>query len=103
MSSKKEEYNFKEIRDVESEENATTKSPTLSELQRPRIATTCVDCKGENVHSIEFRTDYAKPRAVSSVNQWVDEIKDDAIPYQLNGYYCHDCQTFCSVERNEAV
>ena len=63
----------------------------------------CVDCKSRNVHGIEFRTDYTNARNIYPINDDVEEISNDDLPYRLEGYYCEDCQSLCSVKEIEEM
>lgn len=64
----------------------------------------CVECRSDNVHDVEFRTDYSHARLISAMNDGTKEISNDDLPYRLSGYYCGDCHAFRSViEEDETV
>lgn len=60
----------------------------------------CIDCGSNQVYEIEFRTDYAHSRNLSAVNSGIKNLDQDDLPYYLEGYYCHDCEGFCSVKES---
>lgn len=57
----------------------------------------CQKCNGNKIYEVEFRTDYAKPRNFYPANKDLPIIEDDEIPYYMDGHYCIDCDSFCSV------
>lgn len=57
----------------------------------------CVDCSSEDVHYIEFRTDYTTARFMYPMND-NEEIDNEDLPLHLNGYYCHQCKSFSSIK-----
>lgn len=67
----------------------------------PTADSVCVDCGSADVHSIEFRTDYTFARNISAVNEGFEDIINDDLPLRLEGYYCHSCESFCSIRKNK--
>ena len=59
------------------------------------MATICVDCKGEKIHSFQVRSDYGNFYAVNN------NEKLENRPYYVEGYYCEDCDEAVSVEETD--
>lgn len=57
----------------------------------------CLECGSEDVYSLEFRTDYARPRTLNPMNNSSPEIDADDLPHRLGGHYCNGCGELVSV------
>lgn len=62
------------------------------------ISYCCVECGSQNVHKIEFRTDYSYTRNLEPVNSFTEPIENSDLPHYLYGHYCEICQSFVSIK-----
>ncbi len=67
------------------------------DTEKENIMLRCQKCNSSKIYSVEFRTDYAKPRSFYPENMDSSAIEDEEIPYRMKGYYCMDCDSFCSI------
>lgn len=61
----------------------------------------CNDCESSSVYYIEFRMDNTHTHNLQKVNnedKGIKHITDNDLPKYLGGYYCHQCESFCSLK-----
>ena len=55
----------------------------------------CQECGGVHVFDLGFKVN-PEEVDISPMNS-NDSLNKETLPYYLGGYYCSDCQTFCSI------
>ncbi len=87
-------------------------------MSEKTIILRCQKCNSSKIYSVEFRTDYARPRKFCRVNDdefyreddfenndfknYEDEIEHDK-PYYMSGHYCLTCDLFCNTYEDNKV